>query len=140
MINMSVRDQNGVAAINTGAQTLLAMVGWNINQDHARLASGVCELQHGASSQALVTRISALTCGAVATNHRVALGRRGTDYCRRSFDQVLLNYLCAARLNYFSGPGNAFVVRFMLAATIPRKNKYIFLCINSFLILSKVGL
>ena len=44
MIDMSVRDQNGVAAINAGAQTLLAMVGWNIDQDHARLAGGVGEL------------------------------------------------------------------------------------------------
>ena len=44
------------------------------------------------------------------------IGRRGTDHCRSGFDQVLLNYLYAEWRNYFSGLGNAFVVRFMLAA------------------------
>ena len=79
MIDMSVRDQNGVAAINAGAQTLLAMVGWDIDQDHARLASGVGELQHGACAQALVTRVGALACGAVAANH----GHAGTCACSK---------------------------------------------------------
>ena len=79
MIDVSVRDQNGVAAINAGAQTLLAMVGWNIDQDHARLAGVVCKLQHGASAQALVTRVGALACGAVATNH----GHAGTCACSK---------------------------------------------------------
>ena len=45
----------------------------------------------------------------------MALGWRGTDHCRSGFDQVLLNYLYAEWRNYFSGLGNAFVVRFMLA-------------------------
>ena len=79
MIDMSVRDQNGVAAINAGAQTLLAMVGWNIDQDYARLASGVGELQHGACAQTFITRVGALACGAVATNH----GHAGTCACSK---------------------------------------------------------
>ena len=49
VVDMSMRDQDSVAAINSGAQTLLAVVGRNIDQDHARLTSGDAAIEAAAA-------------------------------------------------------------------------------------------
>ena len=88
MIDMSVRDQDGITAINARAQTLLAVIGRNIDQDHAGLASCVGELQHGACAQTLVTRVGALARGAGATNHGYARTCSCSKQCERGVQRT----------------------------------------------------
>ena len=109
MIDMSVRDQDGITAINARAQTLLAVIGRNIDQDHAGLARCVGELQHGACAQTLVTRVGALARGAGATNHGHARTCSSSKQCERGVQCVhksSRSEMCCERTVIWTAPNN----------------------------------